>query len=100
VRGTSIGLGGAGSSAILAGPYCGGHVSWMWLDLWDGVEGWVLYALDDGGEGLSGWVMGLVLIKVWVEPSSRWRRWLSHLGGIVRVAFRLKPQWTPNVGIK
>jgi hypothetical protein len=71
---TSIGLGGTGSSAILAGACCGGgHVDWLQLDLWDGVECWMLYALGDGGENLSGWVMGLVLIGglsrafVWVE---------------------------------
>jgi hypothetical protein len=35
-----------------------------------------------------------------MEPSSRWRRSLSHLGGIVGVAFRLRTLWAPNVGIK
>jgi hypothetical protein len=59
------------------------RVGWLWLDLWDGVEGSVLYALGDGGEGLSRWVVGLVLIEgligafVWVETlagSSWWHR--------------------------
>jgi hypothetical protein len=63
VRGTFVGLGGAGRSAILAGACCDRHVGRLWLDLWDGVEGWVLYTLGDGGVGLSGWVMSLVLIK-------------------------------------
>jgi hypothetical protein len=77
VQGTFVGLGEAGSSTILAGACCGGHVGWLWLDLWDGVEGWVLCALGDGGEGLNGWVMGLVLIR--------------GLGGaFVRVAFGLR----------
>jgi hypothetical protein len=50
VRGTSIGLGGASSSAILTGAYCNGeHVGWLWLGLWYGVKGWVLYALGDVG---------------------------------------------------
>jgi hypothetical protein len=75
VWGASVGLGGAGSSAILAGACCGGHVGWLWLGLWDGVEVWVLYALGDGGEGPSGWVMGFVLVRglgrafVWVASS-------------------------------
>jgi hypothetical protein len=55
------------------GDCYGRHVGWLWLDLWDGVEGWVLCALSDGGEGLSGWVMSLILIEglggafVWME---------------------------------
>jgi hypothetical protein len=50
VRGTSIGLGGTNSSAILAGACCGGgHVGRLWLGLLGGVEGWVLCALSDGG---------------------------------------------------
>jgi hypothetical protein len=57
---TTVGLGGADSSAILARAYCGGHVGWLWLNFWDGVEGCVLFTLDDGGKGLSGWVMGLI----------------------------------------
>jgi hypothetical protein len=37
---TSIGLGETSSSTILTGAcYGGGHVGWLWLDLWDGVEG-------------------------------------------------------------
>jgi hypothetical protein len=35
-----------------------------------------------------------------VEPSSGCTCWLSHLGGIVRAAFGLKPRWAPNVGAK
>jgi hypothetical protein len=35
-----------------------------------------------------------------VEPSSRWRRWLSRLGGIIRVTFKLRTWWMPNVDIK
>jgi hypothetical protein len=50
VRGTSICLGGANSSAILDGAYCDcGHVGWLWLGFWDGVEGWVLCAVGGGG---------------------------------------------------
>jgi hypothetical protein len=37
---------------------------------------------------------------VWSRPSFGWRRWLARLGGIARVIFGLKPQWTPNVGAK
>jgi hypothetical protein len=37
----------------------------------------------------------------WVEacgrPSSGWRRWLVHRGGIIRVVFELRPWWAPNV---
>jgi hypothetical protein len=62
VWGTSVGLGGAGTSAILAGSCCGRHVGWLWFDLWNGVKRWVLCTFSNGGEGLSGWVMGLVLI--------------------------------------
>jgi hypothetical protein len=55
---TSIGLGGASASAILATACCGGgHVGWMQLDFWDVAEGWVFYGLDNGGEGLSGWMV-------------------------------------------
>jgi hypothetical protein len=51
----SIGLGATGSSSILAGACCGGGcVGWLQLDLWDGVEGWMLCTVDDGGESLSG----------------------------------------------
>jgi hypothetical protein len=53
------------------------------LGWWDGVDGWVLCALGYGGYGLSGWVMGLVLIGdlggafVWMHmlaQSSGWHR--------------------------
>jgi hypothetical protein len=84
VWGTSIGLGGASSSAILTGVcYSGGLVGWWCLGWWDGVDGWVLCALGYGGYGLSGWVMGLVLIGdlggafVWMHmlaQSSGWHR--------------------------
>jgi hypothetical protein len=30
--------------------------------------------------------------------SSRWRRWLNHLGCIVRVVVGLKTRWAPNIG--
>jgi hypothetical protein len=79
VWGASVGLGGASSSAILAGACCGGHIGRLWSSLWDGARGWVLCALNDGGEGLSGWV-----------PSSGWRHSLSHLGGIAMAAFELR----------
>jgi hypothetical protein len=59
---TSIGLGGSNSFAILSRAYYGGHVGWLWLDLWDGAKSWVLCVHGDVGEGLSGWVLGLVLI--------------------------------------
>jgi hypothetical protein len=80
-----IGLGGAGSSAILPRACCGGHVGWLWLGLWDGVKCWVLCALGDGGEGLSEWGMGLVLIRclggaiVWMEMLAKSSRW-HHQG--------------------
>jgi hypothetical protein len=73
VQGTSIGLGRVGSSVILAGARCGGHVGWLWLGLWDGVKGWVLCALSDGLEGLSGCLVGLILVRglggvfVWID---------------------------------
>jgi hypothetical protein len=35
-----------------------------------------------------------------VEPSFGWRHWLVLLGGIVRIVFRLRTQWVPNVRIK
>jgi hypothetical protein len=63
VWGIVVGLGGANDSAILARAYCGGHVGWLWLGLGDGVEGWVLYALSDGGESLSGWETDLVFVR-------------------------------------
>jgi hypothetical protein len=37
--GVSVGLGGAGSPAILAGACYSGHIGWLWLGLWDGVKG-------------------------------------------------------------
>jgi hypothetical protein len=33
------------------------------------------------------------------KPSSGLNRWLNNLGGIVRVVFRLKTRWVPNVWI-
>jgi hypothetical protein len=71
---SSTSLGGTSSSVILAGAYYGGwNVGWLLLDLWGAVEGQVLYTLNDGGEGMSGWVVGMVFIGglcgafVWVE---------------------------------
>jgi hypothetical protein len=55
-------LGRAGSSVILAGACYSGHVEWLWLGLWENVAGWVFCTLGDGGQGLSGWVVGLVLV--------------------------------------
>jgi hypothetical protein len=58
----------------------------------------VLCALGDGGEGLSGWVMGLVLIGdlsrafVWMETLAE-----SSGYGIVKVTFRLRTRWPLNV---
>jgi hypothetical protein len=46
-------------------------------------EWWVLFCSD-----------------VWMQPSFGWRHWLSHLGGIVKVVFGLRPRLAPNVGIK
>jgi hypothetical protein len=63
---TSIGLGGASSSAVLAGAYCGGgHVDLLKLDFWDVVESWVFCGFSDGGESLSGWLVKreLVLLR-------------------------------------
>jgi hypothetical protein len=63
MRGTSDGLGRADGSTVLAGACYGGHVDWLWLGLQDGVEGWMFCALDGDGEGLSGCVLGLVLVR-------------------------------------
>jgi hypothetical protein len=58
--------------------------------LWDGAGGWVLCALSDGGEVLSGWVVGLLLVRgmcgsfVWVETFAK------SSGGIVRAIFKLR----------
>jgi hypothetical protein len=50
---------------------------------------------------VGGWWKGIWLwLEVWGKPSSRWRRWPIHLGGIVRVVFRLRTRWAPNVGTK
>jgi hypothetical protein len=88
VQGASVGLGGANSSVVLAGVCCSGDIGWLWLDLWDGARGWVLCALSDGGEGLNGWVMGLVLVGgmcvafVWVETMDKLSGW--HRQGCLR----------------
>jgi hypothetical protein len=50
--------------------------------LWDGIQGWVLYALGDGGEGLSGWVMGLVLVLIrGLGGAFVWMETLAELSG-------------------
>jgi hypothetical protein len=48
---------------------------------------------------VDGWWVWF-LLEVCVEPSSGWRRWLVYLRGIITVAFELRSQWAPNVGIK
>jgi hypothetical protein len=32
------------------------------------------------------------------RPSSGRRHWLTHVGGIIRVIFKLRARWAPNVG--
>jgi hypothetical protein len=49
---------------------------------------------------LGGWVVDWICAKVWGRPSSGWRRWLCHLGGMIGVVFGLNPWLSPNVGIK
>jgi hypothetical protein len=84
VWGTSVGLGRAGSSAILARACCSGHVGWLWLGLRHGVEGWVFCALGYGREGLSQWVVGLVFAGgsggafVWMETLAQSSGWYHH----------------------
>jgi hypothetical protein len=49
---------------------------------------------------MDGWWKGSWFwSKAWGKPSFGWRRWLIHLGGIVRDVFGLRPRWTPNVVI-
>jgi hypothetical protein len=49
---------------------------------------------------VGGWAVDRIWVEVWGKPSSGWRRWLCHLGGIIRVVSRLNPRWEPNVEIK
>jgi hypothetical protein len=44
------------------------------------------------------WRGGWFWVEVSGKPSSEWRRWLTHLDGIIRVVFELRTRWTPNVG--
>jgi hypothetical protein len=37
-------------------------------------------------------------VEVWCGASYGWKRWLIHLGGIVRVILRLGTWWAVNVG--
>jgi hypothetical protein len=47
------------------------------------------------------WVGGLFGAGLCGKSSSGWRRWLNHLGGIVRgVILELGTWWVPNVGIQ
>jgi hypothetical protein len=39
-------------------------------------------------------------VEAWGRRSSGWRRWLTHLGGIIRVVFELRMRLAPNVGTK
>jgi hypothetical protein len=47
-----------------------------------------------------------IFSKTWVDGSgaasspSHKRRWLTLLGGIIRVFFELETRWTPNIGIQ
>jgi hypothetical protein len=45
------------------------------------------------------WVGGRFWVEVWGRASSGWRCWLIHLGGMVRVIFKLGTRWAPNVEI-
>jgi hypothetical protein len=46
------------------------------------------------------WRGGCFWVEVCGWPSSGWRRWLVHRGGIIRVVFRLRIRWMSNVGTK
>jgi hypothetical protein len=45
---------------------------------------------------MGGWFWA----EVWGRPLSRWRCWLTRLGGIIRVVFELRTWWPLNVGTK
>jgi hypothetical protein len=38
------------------------------------------------------WKGGWFWAEDWSRPSSGWRRWLTHLGGIIRIVFELRIQ--------
>jgi hypothetical protein len=44
------------------------------------------------------WVGRWFGVEVWGKSSSRCKRCLNHLGGIVEVIFKLKTRWVPDVG--
>jgi hypothetical protein len=46
------------------------------------------------------WVGGLFGAELCGKSSSGWRRWLNHLGGIVRDVLELGTWWAPNIGIQ
>jgi hypothetical protein len=48
---------------------------------------------------VDGWWRGQLLVDSCGSPSSRSRRWLILLGGIISVVFELRTQWVPNVWI-
>jgi hypothetical protein len=58
------------------------------VGLGDGVEGWELYTLSDGGESLSGWETSFILIEglarafVWMETLAESYGW--HCQGCLR----------------
>jgi hypothetical protein len=37
-------------------------------------------------------------VEAWGRPSSQWRCWLVHRGGIIRVVLGLRTRWASNVG--
>jgi hypothetical protein len=90
------------TSVALAGTWCGGgHGGLLQLNFWDIVED-RLCSFGDGGHCLMDgcWSGGRFWLEDWSEPSSRCRRWLTLLGGILRVVFELRTRWAPNIGIK
>jgi hypothetical protein len=48
---------------------------------------------------VDGWWRGGLSVDYCGGPSLVYRRWLGLLGGIVRVVFKLRTRWVPNVGI-
>jgi hypothetical protein len=53
------------TSTALTSTCCnGGYVDLLHLNFWNVVEGWVLCSFNDGGEGLSRWLLELKLVLV------------------------------------